>query len=293
MLMKVESMGTSHTANHLRLSIGKLGQGSFGHFSTQTPSTAVIFVHGFRGDPQDTWTDFHSLIGEAISPKQWLTSDVYFFGYDSIGRSIDDSADDLLDFVNEVFPIAELSSTEDALIPQGLVRERNYQDLVLVGHSQGGVVIRWAIANAGQIAKHDANLAPILRSRVALFAPALGGYVPSRWLGVAALLTGVRTLAKLYVTHSPSATEMADKKFLDQVEKATWQCYQQSSATPAYTAHVLFGSNEQVVVRQKYIQDCRHRPQPGKDHFSVCKPSLSYRRPLGVPFADCPDGEKT
>ena len=211
-----------------------------------------------------------------------------FFGYASTAKSIDDYADELTAFVNAVFPAVDLSGIGSVETPFDFAPVRRYKKLVLVGHSQGGVVIRWAIANAGQLAKHNAELAPILKARVALFAPALFGYVPTRWLGVAVALSGLRRLHDLYIAHSPSGTEMKDRKFLEQVEKITFECYKESPKTPAYSAHILFGREEQVVVRQRYIQDFRHKPQEGKDHFSICKPDCSYSRPLSLPFGDCP-----
>jgi pimeloyl-ACP methyl ester carboxylesterase len=277
------------TSGHFRLSIGGHERACFALFATTVPvATAVVFVHGFGGGPQKTWIDFHNLIDTTTSNRnEWEASDVYFFGYDSTHTSIDDCADELTNFVNGVFPTATLNPTDSAVIPSDILPVRNYENLVLVGHSQGGIIIRWSIANAGQRANHNPVQAPILKSRVALFAPALFGYVPTRWLGVAAAISGLRRLHDLYIAHSPSATEMKDKTFLQQVEKITWECYKQSPKTPAYSAHVLFGSDEQVVVRQKYVQDCRHTPQSGKDHFSICKPNASYSRPLSLPFDDC------
>jgi pimeloyl-ACP methyl ester carboxylesterase len=280
---------SSPKIEHLRFSINNHGSDSFARVTTAAVTTAVVFVHGFGGHPVTTWTDFEHLIDMKVKkPEEWDVSDLYFYGYNSKGRSIDDSADELADFVKAVFPKADLSAigTPDAPSELGLVR--TYERLVLVGHSEGGVVIRWAVAIAGQRAKHSAQQAPILNARLALFAPALFGFVPTGWLGVAAVISGVRRLIEVFIAHSPSGTEMKDKTFLMGVQEHTMTCYNESPKTPAYTAHILFGQNEQVVVRRKYVQDCRHEPESGKDHFSICKPDFSYPRPLKVPFGDCP-----
>lgn len=252
----------------------------------ETANTAVVFVHGFDGDPETTWQDFQTLIDAAIgTPEEWSKSDAYFFDYESVSQSIDNSAYDFTLFVQQIFPRLVLPLDEAATTTVG---SRRYDKLVLVGHSQGCVVIRAAVAYIGKLAGHDPARAPILQARLSLFAPALFGYVPSGIFGVIVTLTGIKLLHDLFVAHSPSATEMKDKEYLNQLRRITEYYFQQSPGTLAYSAHVLFGREEQVVVRQRYIQDCAHAPQEGKDHLQICKPNIDYLRPLKFVSGDCP-----
>jgi hypothetical protein len=68
----------------------------------------------------------------------------------------------------------------------------------------------------------------------------------------------------------------------------TRDLYLKAEDIPAYTAHVLFGSKEHVVLRQYYLHDCRHIPEPKKDHSGICKPNFGYKRPLKTLTGDCP-----
>jgi triacylglycerol esterase/lipase EstA (alpha/beta hydrolase family) len=280
----VNSSTTSlSTIPHHRVS---LGQSYALLAATDIPTTAAVFVHGFHGDPEKTWHDFQTLIDTSVeSTEEWSHTDLYFFGYESVGESIENSAFDLIQFVRQIFPRLELAL--DNHPEEGSAPTRRYDKLVLVGHSQGCVVIRAAIAHAGQLARHDSARAPILRARLSLFAPAHFGYTPTKLFGAVVILTGIKQLHDLYVAHSPSATEMKDKEYLEQLRRITEYYYQQSPETPAYSAHVLFGREEQIVVRQRYLQDCSHRPQEKKDHFQICKPTVDYLRPLHFVFGDC------
>ena len=163
-----------------------------------------------------------------------------------------------------------------------------YSHLVLVGHSEGGVVIRAVIAYAGSRWLKGGNRSPALDARLSLFAPAHMGFVPTSWLGALVSITGISQLANIAIGFSTPATEMHDKTVLLQLQNTTYELWREHKDVPAFSAHVLFGSNEHVVLRGYYLQDCRHQPEQGKSHTAVCKPSSSYPRPLGFVGGDCP-----
>jgi len=55
--------------------------------------TAVVFVHGFKGHFLNTWADFHTLIDEEASERQfWRRTDLFFWGYRSVNEHISASA---------------------------------------------------------------------------------------------------------------------------------------------------------------------------------------------------------
>ncbi|MGA8491931.1 MAG: hypothetical protein WB711_16005, partial [Terriglobales bacterium] len=150
-------------------------------------SVAVIFVHGFYGHPEKTWLQFQTLMDGVESSGMfpwWRTYDSYFYSYDS-KRQIGSNTSDLLDFIDAVFPSPSWNKIGANGI-EDLVRR--YDSLVLVGHSEGGVLIRSAILRRIQI-NDQAGDAPlpydgILDAHLRLFAPALWGALISGWKGV-------------------------------------------------------------------------------------------------------------
>jgi len=63
--------------------------------------TAVVFVHGFNGHPVKTWVDFSGLVDNGRGAAEWASSDLFFFDYCDVTKSIDDSSDDLEVFLEE------------------------------------------------------------------------------------------------------------------------------------------------------------------------------------------------
>src|ERR1039457_1552101 len=81
----------------LRHCLYQLSEGpSYGLVSLRDDKdTAVIFVHGFQGDPINTWTQFQVYI-DCPCPSElsgwWATADLYFYGYNSLKGSISEQA---------------------------------------------------------------------------------------------------------------------------------------------------------------------------------------------------------
>ncbi len=245
--------------------------------------TAVIFVHGFRGHVTDTWEEFQSMIDTHVKdyPK-WAHSDAFFFTYSDSIKSIDDSVDQLRGFVDMVFPA--ITGTLEEL----LGFRRDYRNLILVGHSEGAVVIRAAVAYAGSQWVRGGDRASILDARLSLFAPAQFGFVPTSWIGLLASTIGLKQVVEMAIRFSTPATEMLDKTVLLHIKDMTYELWREHQEVAAFSAHVLFGSKEHVVLRSYYLQDCRHRPEPRKSHTSICKPRANYPRPLEFVMGDCP-----
>jgi hypothetical protein len=103
--------------------------------------TAVNLVHGFGGKPTSTWRDFHGLVDE-YSPSYtwWATSDMFFYAYESLHTPIRRNADLLGDFVELVWGGTWQTNGS-------CPGSKKYKDLILVGHSEGGVIIRRLILN--------------------------------------------------------------------------------------------------------------------------------------------------
>ena len=49
-------------------------------FAIQPTRRAVLFIHGFNGNPITTWAQFHQLLPEQLESRG---ADLYFYGYDA------------------------------------------------------------------------------------------------------------------------------------------------------------------------------------------------------------------
>ncbi len=168
--------------------------------------TVVLFVHGFSGDPVGTWNDFHGVMDSSPYSDWWKNADVYFFNYHDIASSIDDSADDLSAFVEMIYPRPSLDV--QLMLSSDVSGQRQYRHLILVGHSEGAIVLRSYLVELGKEFARTGNKSAVLDARLVLFAPAMFGFVPTRWLGVLAAISGIKQIIDLSVAFSPPATEM-------------------------------------------------------------------------------------
>jgi len=106
-------------------------------FRNKSKKSAIIFIHGFMGDPKVTWGEFPSFIQKDFLLENW---DLYTFGYST--SFLPDirgiwSADAAL---NE---LALLLKTELETSPL-----KKYEDIVLIAHSMGGLITQRAIIDA-------------------------------------------------------------------------------------------------------------------------------------------------
>jgi pimeloyl-ACP methyl ester carboxylesterase len=266
-------------SQHQRHELGEQFPGSHA-FLSDNPLTrsAVVFVHGFSGSPVYTWVDFPGIAKIQPHAADWQFCDLYFFDYQDITGSIDDSADDLRSFLDEVYPrptrrLQILCANARRALP-------TYSKLILVGHSEGGVVIRACIAETAKLMVSGGQPSPILDACVVLFAPALFGFLPTGLLGMLASLFPLSGLLDFVVAGSQAATELRDGITLEQIQRLSEELHVQLPQYSALTAHVIFGTAERIVRKQRYLQDLKYPAEEGKDHSSICKPDIYYQRPL-------------
>src|SRR5579863_3777366 len=94
------------------------------HRRNAAPATRIIvFVHGLGGTPYGTWGNFPKFIFEDISDL-----DVGLYQYETLWRRFKFGAQIPLDREADIFA--------------GVVRDelKNYRDIILVGHSMGGLL---------------------------------------------------------------------------------------------------------------------------------------------------------
>ena len=292
--------------------------------------TAVIFVHGFFGDSKKTWFNFQSL-ADRFSHKfpWWADSDMFFFDYDDVTGSIGiNSSRDFAEFLSKIYPkpdkgifAADLSDCSSVLhldIPVVRLRDdfAGYKELVLVGHSEGAVVIRHAIERL--VTKYIENfqhLSGMLRvSKIPKIPKKGGGYeLPTQpvkqskpiklpnlsasgypeleaklCLFAPALMgaspSGVLGIIakKIHLLHSFLAYNelQPNAALITNLQKRTEEYAKQYPQIPALKARILWGEDENIVAPDRYQFDDEEDPEPGKDHTSICKPRPDYTRPL-------------
>jgi len=109
------------------------------------PEVAVIFVHGFLGNPRSTWIDFQNLIDDLDDQRSiWSKCDLFFYHYRS-KEQIAPLAEDLYTFLKGDYQ----RHLYESVLPSSLKvssragrRAPRYKNLVFVGHSAGAVIIR-------------------------------------------------------------------------------------------------------------------------------------------------------
>jgi hypothetical protein len=264
---------------------------SYAMFCEAIPDTAIIFVHGFGGKPTSTWRDFQGLVDE-YSPdyKWWATSDMFFYAYESLHTPIRHNADLLVGFVDSVWAGGW---TEPPLERK---YERKYQDLILVGHSEGAVVIRRMIldryyqhkadvdkTNPPNRETHDAAMRKALDSDflmgayLRLFAPACMGTNFSSYAG---FITSFSLLISAIAATSLVRNELLpDSTVLKNLKAGTEEAHAAFSDVRSLFTNPLFGVPDQIVVSDSYAGE-KLLWERGRDHFSICKPNYIYRRPL-------------
>ena len=257
--------------------------------------TAIVFVHGFGGDPTKTWLNFQALVDcSTINPQLWSRSDLYYYRYSSVLQHIYQNGELLLDFLEVIFPkpaATTLTMARDTVrdgrfyqgTPKPVEPPRSYSELVLVGHSEGGLIIRNAVLTAAK-RMGDAQLdrvksssaTSIVRAHVRLFAPALLGARISGPLG--SLFEGFefRKIASL----SRAYSDMTSEAKLDEVKSGTEKYAEKWPSLQGFRARVLWGEKDSIVTPGEFSVDVPDRPAWGRNHETVCKPTHDYLRPL-------------
>jgi hypothetical protein len=153
-----------------------------------------VFLHGFGGSPVSTWNDF---MGESREASWWADADMYFVGYHSLRREVAAMASYLRTWLASLPGLPGAEGWEPG----------NYDELVLVGHSLGGVIVRTMLLDeyrAGPGRAGSLLFTSGLATRARLFSPATGGFEPTGPLGVIQA-TGVWNTVQAILCGSPES----------------------------------------------------------------------------------------
>lgn len=254
------------------------------YLSHSQPERLVVFVHGFWGGALKTWQHFPE---GGLTRSWWRASDMLFTRYPSASENISGTAYRLRQQLPRFFPD----------LPQGLLEVRGaslrpparapYSELLLVGHSLGGVVLRRALSDAAHSwleqrkADPQAPRPSLLGAKTRLFSPASAGFSPSGRLGQ---ITAIPLLWRLFLIKLQGSSAFNDlqegSQILTNTRKRTEElASQQSDQLCGLRAHVLWANPENIVVTERYDTDYTEYSAEGTNHLSVCKPADTYQIP--------------
>jgi len=253
---------------------------------------AVIFVHGFSGSARGTFTDFLSLVDSDLAATRWWeTADLFFYHYqwDSIFRKVSENRIGVTNFIESIVP-----SPPKALFNvagNDIRASILYEEVFLVGHSEGGLILRSIILDAADADERleDFKLNRIYKpmnepepigleiARLRLFAPAIGGESVSGLLGIICNLPFISVIpaaAGAKTTMQPQSTTVA-------ATRSGTEQYSDYLKMPCFRAHILWASKDHIVTPEKYRRDIEYKQSPADTtHTSVCKPTGSYILPI-------------
>lgn len=250
------------------------------YISRATATRLIVFLHGFGGDALSTWTQFQR---SGTRGLWWQESDMLFVGYRSTKENITSVADRLRTEIPNFYPVP----FPPAMTINGVTARENvslpYKELVLVGHSLGGLIIRCAVVdsvqhwvNNGQ----DMTARPVLLSaQIRLFSPASAGFRPAGLLGLAEEI-GILQVAQLRLGMSSAYRDLQPgSSLIDETRSRTERLYHRTSE-PSLQASILWANPDNVVKAEWYATDkFRQSTDWGKLHTDVCKPSIAYALP--------------
>src|ERR1019366_1545656 len=267
--------------------------GSFSLISpSENVSRAVIFVHGFGGDACETWSDFHSLIDDLEEIEKWsAATDFFFFDYRAVWERIDSSVERVLTFIRAIIPTPDSRLFRIDINPvladqvlggsfvSALPAERSYEKAILIGHSEGAVVLRKAILEAHAEGRSLSWGMSILGARLPLFSPALFGYMPTGLLGILAPFPGIGAVINSVLNASAAYQDLNDLYMLLAPLQHDTEKLAESTTYQAFRAHILWSREDHIVKQGRYKCDTREFVD-GRTHITICKPDRDYTLPL-------------
>jgi hypothetical protein len=238
----------------------------------------IVFVHGFRGRPVDNWIDFPFIDATLPENLWWYESGYLFIGYNSTKDTINGVADRIRKHIPRFYPdpfapameIGGLRARDNVTTP--------YEELVLVGHSLGGVILRRVLCDAAQEwidSDRQKDTRPVLLDATTrLFSPASAGFRPAGWLGLLRETGLWERAIELFLRRSPAYSDLQpDSLVLRELNRRTVELVKRGDPElTALRAHILWASPDYVVIDERYETDYVSQSCDNQSHGSVCKP---------------------
>ena len=262
---------SSHT---IKTPLNTFGDEVFANWSKSPGETAVFFIHGFRGNAIKTWVEFPAYI---TSDPRFRNCDFFFYGYDTLRQQIGYSAAAFYRFIDDIYKSNDTIYNESIGNALGQSRKKiTYSNIVIVAHSMGAVVTRFAILNA---IKEKAVW--VQQAKMVLFAPAhRGALVHKLWVdSLPPLINAIANVINFTLVTISELDPKSDtlKDLLSKSEK-----YLNTTYEPCITAkEVVAASRDNIVKTLDFLNDPVPTPLQG-NHTSVCKPRKGFEQPLNI-----------
>jgi pimeloyl-ACP methyl ester carboxylesterase len=241
---------------------------------SRTPVKRVlVFVHGFRGHAVETWTKFDELLPQEPG---CVGLDYIFYGYDAFRSELLAIAGEFRGFLIRL--LADPSEVSNPMLPiQSQRPPTPYDEVILVGHSLGAVLIREALLELQKL-----DVPGLQTISMILFAPAHRGAYLARLLKetlspiplLNLLAGGVKYASPLIDQLLPESQELVD------LHNMTKRALESGGSEYLVAKQVFIAKRESVVLNLPFCQD----PPPvvlDSDHISICKPRDSSSPCLG------------
>lgn len=234
---------------------------------------AVVFVHGWNGDALDAWADFQTLLPEC---SHCYGHDLFFYDFDGLRMGIVASAALFREVLEELGgdPTALINGALDSDVHRSSAFR--YEQIVVVGHSLGAVIARWAIVDG---IKQEAAWPK--RVRCVFFAPAHSGASVLSLAGEAASgfkVLGLFTVGAKFL--SPLISELAvGSAELTHLAVEAEKLYKKGHQA-VRPSKVFVAAYENVVKNLPFPIDPPPKTLKNTTHTTICKPKRNQRAAL-------------
>jgi pimeloyl-ACP methyl ester carboxylesterase len=256
----------------LSRSLNKVGGGTCAFWAHKPENKAIIFIHGFNGGAEKTWSNFPFFIN---SYSEFKGYDVFFYGYDSLFRQANNSGIHFFRFIESLHNNPELYQDHDIKEERKEIVTR-YDKTVIVCHSLGAIVTRIALLRA-----HKKSSKWVKNTRMVLFAPA---HMGARILPLVTtllfppVLSFVGFAAQLFIVTLDDLKE--GSATLKRLTKETETIQQDGGGEFTRALAVIYADNERIVINEKFCDDPEGDDIVYTTHTTVCSPREKFEQPV-------------
>lgn len=229
----------------------KSAQDNTSYWERKTPHhRVIIFVHGVFGDPHDTWTNagtkasFPTLVSK---DKTFDDADIYVFGYPTT-------------FTGSTLDVDQLSGLLQTRL-QAVGITKDYDELVFVAHSMGGLIVRDFILKEG----------PGLAKKVPMIVSYATPYTGSDAARIAQTFAEnpqLKSMEKLASGGYIAGLQTRWSAFEERKQIRTFCAYETAPVVKTNLTDTI------IVARESATNGCSERIEPiPDDHLGIAKPS--------------------
>jgi pimeloyl-ACP methyl ester carboxylesterase len=233
-------------------------------------------VHGFKGQGLKTWLDFPQFPSDR---DWWKSADLLFIQYDSTRENIAGVANRIRQLLPAYYPKPHSLTSNRP----GTPNDSDYEELVLVGHSLGAVILRRVMTDTAERWKEagaQAPRPPLLDAQLRLFSPASAGFQPAGPLGTLRAAAGLWSGVELILRRSSTYSDLLPGSVVLQAIQRRTESLALEPGMESLKAQILWANPDNVVITERYDSDHPDDSAHDHSHTSVCKPLVArYETP--------------